>query len=231
MADECHGRRTASTASQTARATTSFPAAVRSIYLSLVLLFVLFRQRESARSKGEAAMAAGEAGAAAQHFSKAVGVTHDMAFQFIKVIRIVSPFPCACASMVCLDIFAIKCAGRDTEFRHEISIYCTSYKNFAENSRVFLERKSLQYWLYAFGGALVVLDMGRRGPLFADAQRPAPSSPISFPLIDAIAGVTTGRRPACRGAVRSRCAAGVPQPHRGSGRRDNRGFRLPSLRV
>ena len=30
-------------------------------------------------------MAAGEAGAAGHHFSKAVGVTHDMAFQFIKV--------------------------------------------------------------------------------------------------------------------------------------------------
>lgn len=45
-----------------------------------------FRQRESARIKGEAALAAGEAGAAAQHFSKAVGVTHDMAYQLIKVI-------------------------------------------------------------------------------------------------------------------------------------------------
>ncbi|CAM9095247.1 unnamed protein product, partial [Ectocarpus fasciculatus] len=45
------------------------------------------RQRESARSKGEAALAAGEAGAAAQHFSKAVGVTHDMAFHFMKALR------------------------------------------------------------------------------------------------------------------------------------------------
>lgn len=44
------------------------------------------RQRDTARSKGEAALAAGEAGAAAQHFSKAVGVTHDMAFELIKVI-------------------------------------------------------------------------------------------------------------------------------------------------
>ncbi|CAM9157672.1 unnamed protein product [Ectocarpus sp. 6 AP-2014] len=45
------------------------------------------RQRESARSKGEAALAAGEAGAAAQHFSKAVGVTHDMAFLLMKALR------------------------------------------------------------------------------------------------------------------------------------------------
>eukprot|EP00903_Cladosiphon_okamuranus_P010646 g10067.t1 len=45
------------------------------------------RQRESAQSKGEAALAAGEAGAAAQHFSKAVGVSHDMAFQFMKALR------------------------------------------------------------------------------------------------------------------------------------------------
>lgn len=38
-----------------------------------------------ARSKGEAALAAGEAGAATQHFSKAVEVTYDMAFALIKV--------------------------------------------------------------------------------------------------------------------------------------------------
>ena len=46
---------------------------------------LLGSQRDTARSKGEAALAAGEAGAAAQHFSKAVGVTHDMAFALIKV--------------------------------------------------------------------------------------------------------------------------------------------------
>ncbi|CAM9465207.1 unnamed protein product [Scytosiphon promiscuus] len=45
------------------------------------------RQREMARSRGEAALTAGEAGAAAQHFSKAVGVTHDMAFHFMKALR------------------------------------------------------------------------------------------------------------------------------------------------
>lgn len=45
----------------------------------------LIRQRDSARAKGDAALAAGEAGAAAQHFSKAVGVTYEMAFELIKV--------------------------------------------------------------------------------------------------------------------------------------------------
>lgn len=54
--------------------------------LAFIRCKCLFRQRESARIKGEAALAAGEAGAAAQHFSKAVGVTHDMAYQLIKVI-------------------------------------------------------------------------------------------------------------------------------------------------
>lgn len=54
--------------------------------LAFAVKLLLFRQRESAKSKGEAALVAGEAGAAAQHFSKAVGVTHDMAYQFIKVM-------------------------------------------------------------------------------------------------------------------------------------------------
>lgn len=61
--------------------------------LGLAFVVQLFRQRDSAKSKGEAALAAGEAGAAAQHFSKAVGVTHDMAFQFIKVARLLSIIP------------------------------------------------------------------------------------------------------------------------------------------
>lgn len=40
--------------------------------------------------KGEAALAAGEPGAAAHHFAKAVGVTHEMARDLMKVIEVVA---------------------------------------------------------------------------------------------------------------------------------------------
>lgn len=43
------------------------------------------RQREESKAKGEAALAAGEAGAAAHHFAKSVGVTYTMAQELIKV--------------------------------------------------------------------------------------------------------------------------------------------------
>lgn len=43
------------------------------------------RQREANKAKGEAALALGEAGAAAHHFAKAVAVTHEMTQDLIKV--------------------------------------------------------------------------------------------------------------------------------------------------
>lgn len=45
----------------------------------------LCRQRETSMVKGQEALAAGESGAAAQHFAKATVVTHDMAYALIKV--------------------------------------------------------------------------------------------------------------------------------------------------
>lgn len=43
------------------------------------------RQRETSMVKGQEALAAGESGAAAQHFAKATAVTHQMAYELIKV--------------------------------------------------------------------------------------------------------------------------------------------------
>lgn len=55
--------------------------------ISTVHLFraLLCRQRKTSMVKGQQALAAGESGAAAQHFAKATTVTHQMAYELIKV--------------------------------------------------------------------------------------------------------------------------------------------------